>query len=117
MKPEPGLYPREKPRTTESHAEILVYESLKAHLPAGWYAWHSLRLRENDGIFGEGDFVVADPDRGLRAVEVKSGNIEQRDGRWFQNVRAMRPIPRAQGNELVRKLISRLERDACAPSA
>ena len=117
MKPEPGLYPREKPRTTESHAEILVYESLKAHLPAGWYAWHSLRVRENDGIFGEGDFVVADPDRGLLAVEVKGGNIEQRDGRWFQNGRPMRSDPRAQGNEFVRKLISRLERDACAPSA
>jgi len=117
MKPEPGVYPREKPRTTESHAEILVYESLKAHLPAGWYAWHSLRLRENDGIFGEGDFVVADPDRGLLAVEVKGGNVEQRDGRWFQNGHAMHPDPRTQGNEFVRKLISRLERDACAPSA
>jgi hypothetical protein len=117
MKPEPGLYPREKPRTTESHAEILVYESLKAHLPAGWYAWHSLRVRENDGIFGEADFVVADPGRGLLAVEVKGGNIEQRDGRWFQNGRAMNPDPRAQGNEFVRKLISRLERDACVPSA
>ena len=117
MKPEPGLYPREKPRPTESQAEILVYESLKAHLPAGWYAWHSLRVRENDGIFGEGDFVVADPDRGLLALEIKGGNIEQRDGRWFQNGRAMRFDPRAQGNEFVRKLISRLERDACAPSA
>jgi AAA domain/Nuclease-related domain len=117
MKPEPGLYPREEPRTTESHAEILVYESLKAHLPTGWYAWHSLRLRENDGIFGEGDFVVADPDRGLLAVEVKGGNVEQRDGRWFQNGHAMHTDPRTQGNEFVRKLISRLERDACAPSA
>ncbi len=117
MKPEPGLYPREKPRSTESHAEILVYESLKPRLPAGWYAWHSLRVREGDGIFGEGDFVVVDPDRGLLAVEVKGGDIEQRDGRWFQNGSAMRMDPRAQGNEFVRKLISRLERDACSPPA
>ncbi len=104
-------------RSTESHAEILLYESLKPHLPEGWYAWHSLRVREGDGIFGEGDFVVVDPDRGLLAVEVKGGNIEQRDGRWFQNGTEMRINPRAQGNEFVRKLISRLERDACAPPA
>lgn len=86
------------PARLNRNAEIQVYESLKAHLPGGWYAWHSLRVREDDGIFGEGDFVVADPDRGLLAVEVKAGNIEQRDGRWFQNGRAMRPDPRAQGN-------------------
>jgi len=117
MKPEPGLYPREKPRATESNAEIAVYESLKVHLPARWYAWHSLRIMQDDGIFGEGDFVIANPERGLLVLEVKGGNIEQRDGRWFQNSKPMARDPRAQGNDFVRKLISRLERAGCSPPA
>src|ERR1700730_8953412 len=108
MNVQPGIHPRERPRTTESQAEVHLYESLKSGLPVGWYAWHSLRLMEGNGIFGEGDFVVADPNRGLLALEVKGGNIEQRDGRWFQNGAPMASDPRAQGSEFVRKLISRL---------
>jgi len=85
MSLEPGVHPREEPRGTQSHAEVAVYESPRAHLPAGWYAWHSLRIMEDNGIFGEGDFVIANRERGLLALEVKGGNVSQRDGRWFQN--------------------------------
>jgi hypothetical protein len=117
MKPAPGVYPRAQPRSTKSHAEIAVYEALKMHLPAGWYAWHSLRIMYDNGMFGEGDFVIVKPERGLLVLEVKGGNVEQRDGRWFQNGSPMKPDPRAQANEFVRKLISRLERERCAPPA
>ena len=117
MNVQPGIHPRERPRTTGSHAEVRLYESLKSGLPEGWYAWHSLRLMEGNGVFGEGDFVIADPNRGLLAVEVKGGNIEQRDGRWFQNGVPMASDPRAQGNEFVRKLISRLSQEGCSPPA
>ena len=64
-----------------------------------------------------GDFVIAAPDRGLLALEVKGGNIEQRDGRWFQNGAPMVVDPRAQGYEFVRKLISCLKREGCDPPA
>lgn len=117
MKPQPGLYPREAPRNTKSRAEISVYESLKAGLPEGWYAWHSLRIMEDRGIFGEGDFVIVNPERGLLALEVKGGNIFQKDGRWFQNGAPMPRDPRAQAYEFVDKLIPRLERDGCSPPA
>ena len=117
MRPEPGLYPREKPRTTKSKAEIAVYYALRAHLLPGWYAWHSLRIMLDDGTFGEGDFVIVNPERGLLVLEVKGGSVEQRDGRWFQNGAPMRRDPRVQGNEFVRKLIARLERARCAPPA
>lgn len=117
MKPQAGVHPRELPRTTESHAEIQVYKSLKSGLPESWYAWHSLRLMENSGIFGEGDFVIAAPERGLLALEVKGGNIQQRDGRWFQNGAPMKDDPRAQGNYFVRKLIARLKAEDCSPPA
>jgi hypothetical protein len=116
MKLAPGLYPRERSRPTESNAEIRVYESLKPHMPPGWYGWHSLRL-EDDGLFGEGDFVIADPDRGLLVLEVKGGNVEQRDGRWFQNGAPMSADPRAQAYQFLNKLISRLDREKCAPPA
>lgn len=72
---------------------------------------------EDSGIFGEGDFVIAAPERGLLALEVKGGNIQQRDGRWFQNSAPMKVDPRAQGNEFVRKLVQRLKRDGCSPPA
>ena len=42
-----GLWPREKPRPTDSHAELKVYEALSRLLPANWTAWHSLRIRTN----------------------------------------------------------------------
>ena len=43
--PSPGLYPREKPRHTESYAEHKVYNSLIDKLPEGWFAWHSEEYR------------------------------------------------------------------------
>ena len=72
---------------------------------------------ENSGIFGEGDFVIAAPEKGLLALEVKGGYIEQRDGRWFQNGAPMKADPRTQGNEFVRKLVHRLEMKGCSPPA
>jgi hypothetical protein len=117
MKPQPGVYPRERPRATESKAEIAVYEALKARLPSGWYAWHSLRIMREDGAFAEGDFVIANPKRGLLVLEIKGGHVEQHDGRWFQNGRPMPRDPRAQGYDFVNGLISRLARDHCSPPA
>jgi hypothetical protein len=58
-----GLWPREKPRPTDSHAELNVYDALRQQLPGTWTAWHSLRIRTNEGCEGEGDFVLAVPGR------------------------------------------------------
>lgn len=58
----PGLWPREVPRQTKSEAERRIYETLKASLPEGWYAWHSLKLRtKTKGEFSEADFIFTDP--------------------------------------------------------
>ena len=80
-----GLWPRQQPRPTKSTAEHSVYNALSKQLPAHWLAWHSLRIRTENGLEGEGDFIIAIPDRGFLVLEVKGGAIEQRDGRWFQN--------------------------------
>ena len=92
----PGLHPLASPRLSESVAEEVVYAALRKGLPKGWYAWHSLRIRTGDGLLGEGDFVIVDPQRGMLVLEVKGGQTEQRDGRWLQNSRPMDQAPLEQ---------------------
>jgi len=107
--PSPGLWPREEPRHTDSHAEIEVYNSLKDQLPVSWYAWHSLTVHKEDtGGFGENDFVIAVPNRpAILLMEVKGGYIEQRDGIWYQNNNPISPLD--QAHTFRRKLIDRLK--------
>lgn len=109
-----GIHPVQSNRPTSSHAEMRVYDALQAGLPNGWTAWHSLKIRDNHGTEGEGDFVVVDPDNGLVVIEVKGGSLEARDGRWFQNGQPMQHSPLDQAQGYVRKLVDRL-RQAGAP--
>ena len=91
--------------------------ALRKDLPAGWYGWHSLRIRDPNGYEGEGDFVLAHPQRGFLVLEVKGGQVEQRDGRWFQNGRPMDEPPLEQGTGFAKKLARRLQNLECtAPS-
>lgn len=114
---EPGLWPRDQARPSESVAEARIYEALKAGLPPGWHAWHSLRIRTSDGLLGEGDFVFADPGRGLLVLEVKGGRIEERDGRWLQNGKALPKAPLEQGLAFVHRLVRRLDEEGVRPPA
>src|SRR5512137_609691 len=90
---------------------------MRRGLPPGWYGWHSLRIRDAAGLAGEGDFVLACPDRGLLVLEVKGGRVEQRDGRWFQNGTSMDESPLEQGTGYAKKLVRRLQDQDCAPPA
>ena len=85
-----------------------MHRALSSGLPNGWTAWHSLRVRSESGWEGEGDFVIATPDRGMIVVEVKSGAIEVRDGQWLQNGRPMDRTPRDQGHAFARLLVQKL---------
>lgn len=104
-----GLHPQGAPRPTTSHAEQSLHRALASGLPQGWSAWHSLRVRSESGWEGEGDFVVAIPDRGLLVIEVKGGAIEVRDGQWLQNGKPMARAPREQGHSFARLLVEKLE--------
>ncbi len=106
--PPTGLYPRGAPRPTLSRAEQAVHRALGASLPAGWTAWHSLRIRTARNLEGEGDFVLAIPDRGILVLEVKGGSVEVKNGLWLQNGRPMGKPPRDQGLEYSRKLRDKL---------
>jgi len=111
------VWPREAPRHTESVAEERVYRALKASLPKGWYAWHSLRLRgREDGKFGEADFVIADPNPpSVLILEVKGGQIEQRDGRWLQNGVLLESSPLDQAFSFRKVLLGRFNEENVKP--
>jgi Nuclease-related domain len=68
-----GLWPREQSRPTDSQAEHRVYAALSRTLPKGWTAWHSLRVRTEQGYEGEGDYALAIPGKGFLVLEVKGG--------------------------------------------
>ena len=104
-----GLWPREGPRQTKSEAERRVYNALKTSPPKGWSAWHSLKLRtKTKGEFSEADFIIADPDHpSVLILEVKGGQMEQRDGRWYQNSIPLKTPPLDQAFIFRRQLIER----------
>ena len=106
-----GLWPREAPRKTKSEAEEKVYYALSTLLPKGWYAWHSLKLRtKTKGEFSEADFIIADPNcPSVLVIEVKGGQIEQRDGRWLQNNTPLKTPPLDQAFNFRRQLIERFK--------
>jgi hypothetical protein len=111
------LHPADAPRPTSSEAEKAVWARLKAGLPAGWTAWHSLRIRDDRNLLGETDFVLAHPERGLLVLEVKGGQVEQRDGRWFSNDVPLRHSPLDQALRFLGRLNKRLDQWSCQAPA
>ncbi len=99
-----ALFPIGGPRPASSEGERIFYRALVSHLPAGWTAWHSLRVRAGAFLEGESDFVIAVPDRAILLVEVKGGSVECVDGRWLQNGRPMDRAPREQAHRF-RKIL------------
>jgi hypothetical protein len=107
----PGaLFPADRPRHTSSEAERDVYDALKRQLPEGWCAWHSLKLRVHGSKWeSEADFVIAVPHRGMLLLEVKGGEVELRDGRWFQGSREIKS-PRDQAQTFAKNLQREVEK-------
>lgn len=70
-----------------SYGEELVYNSLSA-LPDNYIIFHSVRWNKKNEqgkvIWGESDFTVFNPKRGILVIEVKSGGIMHHEGRWIQ---------------------------------
>ncbi len=83
------MIPSECARSTESRAEILLFEAMRKQLPAEWTVFHSLGLldkgRGGRVLDAELDFAVLHPRLGILVVEVKGGIIACKDGTWTQN--------------------------------
>lgn len=88
-------------------SELRVHGALAAALPAGWFAWHSLKVRARKGVFSEADFVIADPARGILVLEVKGGLVRKKRGVWLQNAHPMPKPPLDQAHRFVRILLAK----------
>jgi hypothetical protein len=70
-----------------SYGESSVFDSLKK-LPDEYTVFHSVhwnKKNNNGGVnWGESDFAIFHPKKGLIVVEVKSGGIVCTDGKWSQ---------------------------------
>ena len=53
-----------------------------------WYIFHSLNWKDRSKngriTWGEADFVIFNKMYGILVVEVKSGGISFKDGKWYQ---------------------------------
>ena len=111
-----GIFPKAEPCTDCPESELAVYRRIKEALPAGWTAWHSLKIRTRGAEFSESDFVIANPDRGILVLEVKGGLVEKKDGAWLQNGKPMKSSPLSQAHRFVRILLGKFaEKGLFAP--
>ncbi|GAA1177216.1 hypothetical protein GCM10009654_38130 [Streptomyces hebeiensis] len=77
------IIPSEISNNTRSQAERSVFTALKAIPDDESVALHSVHLpRHHRKRVGEIDFVVIMPDI-LLFIEVKGGQVQQRDGKWY----------------------------------
>ncbi|MDO4765091.1 MAG: nuclease-related domain-containing protein [Eubacteriales bacterium] len=68
-----------------SYGEMKVYEALKT-LNDQYTIFYSLSwvgINEKRTV-GEADFVIVHPAKGILVIEVKSGEIEYKNGEWIQ---------------------------------
>ena len=81
------IYPEFEDNYHGSYGEFQIFNALKK-LPDDWYIYHSLNWKErskNGRIsWGEADFVIFNKSYGILVIEVKSGGILFKDGKWFQ---------------------------------
>lgn len=111
--------PSSKPEDfNNSYGEMKVYEALRS-LSDQYVVFYSLSwvgINENR-IIGEADFVVLHPDKGVLVIEVKSGEIEYKNGEWIQtNTRsriAKRIDPLGQARKSQFELLDRLFKSDC----
>ena len=79
------MIPQTMEEDNDSFGERQVYEALKK-LPDEYTVFHSVRWNDrnekNTVIYGESDFTVFHPQKGIIVIEVKSGGIECVNNTW-----------------------------------
>lgn len=82
-----NIYPEISEDFHNSLGEFKIFEALKK-LPDEWNIYYSVNWhkRENNGKirWGEADFLIFNPKKGILVIEVKSGGIKFENGRWIQ---------------------------------
>jgi len=110
----PGLYPRSGMPPAAPESEKKVYAAIADALPAGWYAWHSVKIHHDEGGDTEADFIIVspgypDPTPGILILEVKGGAIRKQNGQWYQNGKPMPLPPRIQAIHCRAALLSKFQ--------
>jgi hypothetical protein len=81
------MIPRELRDYNNSYGEKSVFEALKK-LPDDYTVFHSVKWNKRNErgrvVWGECDFTIFHPLKGILVIEVKSGGIEYNEGRWTQ---------------------------------
>lgn len=103
----------DRDETAGHKAERLVYDRLRAALPDRILLFPNVRWLARDhghDFEGEADLVIADPDRGFLALEIKAGEIRRDDhARWWAGRSQLDRSPFEQASAsrhaLVRKLV------------
>lgn len=79
------MIPQVMEEDNDSFGERLVFKALK-DLPSEYTVFHSVRWNDindkNTVVWGESDFTVLHPTKGIIVIEVKSGGIECIDNTW-----------------------------------
>ena len=112
-----GLLRHEPDDSLGTRAERHVFERLRAALPPEYtmlanIAW----LVRDHGVEreGEADLVIAHPERGFLAVEVKAGQIRRdSQGRWWAGIGQLDRSPFQQAADSHHSLVAKLRR--CRP--
>jgi len=97
-----------------SYGEMKVYDSLRT-LNDQYTVFYSLSWVGVNGkrTVGEADFVVLHPQKGILVIEVKSGEIEYKNGEWIQtntlSRKSKRISPFTQARKSQFELLERLE--------
>ena len=116
------MIPAEPADSTESHAERRLFERLRDDTADDLVAFHSvawLTPGNRGPRQGEADFVLAHPDHGILALEVKGGSIrfDAAAGKWYSGGKAGEtqikdPVRQAQrARYSLRDLLARSARD------
>ena len=70
----------------DSYGEKQVFAALKEKLGKEYYVFHSVRWNDvykaKRTIWGESDFTIFHPKKGIIVIEVKSGGVECYDNEW-----------------------------------
>ncbi len=70
-----------------SYGEKIIYEALQK-LSDEYTIFYSIQWQQKDRkdsiVWGESDFTIFHPKKGILVIEVKSGKISLKDGKWYQ---------------------------------
>lgn len=81
------IFPKTSDFFNYSWGEKAVYEALK-ELDDDYVVFYSVpwqnRNKRGEVVWGESDFTIFHPDRGILVIEVKSGKISSREGKFYQ---------------------------------